>query len=73
MITKKEAEDSILEEMLDRHAERKRTGDMTDILVIPSDSIEEIRSKIERASALSPSSMLRVGRRFLNETDPKLN
>lgn len=72
-MNKKEAEDSTLREMLERHAERERTCDMTDELIVPSNSIGEIRQRIERASALSPSASLRIGRRFLNETDPKLN
>jgi len=73
MITKKEAEDSILKEMLERYAERRKTGDMTDRLIVPADSIEEIRKRIERSGVLSPSSMFRVSQRFLKETDPKLN
>jgi hypothetical protein len=73
MISKKEAEDSILQEMLERDAERCKTGDMTDSLIVPEANLEEIRKRIERASVLSPSSMLRVGQRFLKETDPKLN
>ena len=73
MITKKDAEDCLFEEMLERHAEREKTGDETDRLIVPSGSIEEVRQRIERASALSPSSSLRIGNRFLNETDPKLN
>lgn len=73
MTTKKEAEDSLFQEMLERKAKRDKTGDMTDRLVVPADSIEEIQRRIQRASALSPSSMYRVGQRFLKETDPKLN
>jgi len=73
MITNKEAEDALLAEMLERHAEREKTGDKTDRLIVPSDSIEEIRIRIERAAALSPSAILRVGERFLKETNPKLN
>jgi hypothetical protein len=72
IITKKEAEGSILKEMLERHAERCKTGDMTDNWIVPAANIEEIRKRIERASILSPSSMYRVGQRFLKETDPKL-
>ena len=72
-MNKKEAEDSILSEMLDRHAEREKTGNMTDEWIVSSANIEEIRRRIERASVLSPSSSLRIGRRFLKETDPELN
>jgi hypothetical protein len=73
MITKRQAEDSILKEMLERHAERRKTGDMTDSLIVPAADIEAIRERIERASVLSPSSTLRVGQRFRKETDPKVN
>jgi hypothetical protein len=73
MITKKEAEDSILKEMLKRHAERRKTGDMTDRLIVCAANIEAIRKRIERASVLSPSSTLRLGERFRKETDPKVN
>jgi len=68
----KEAEDSFLQEMLERHAERMQTGDMSDRLIVPS-SLEEIRFRVERASALSPGAIARVMRRFLRETDSELN
>lgn len=70
---KKEAEDSLLREMLERHAQCERTDDMADELIVTLSSIEEIRQKMERASALSPSSLVRTAKRFLNETDPELN
>lgn len=73
MITKKEAEDSLLSELLERKAELQETGDTTDRLVVPCSDITEIQRRIERASALPPSAILRVGQRFWRETDPNVN
>ncbi len=76
-ITRKQAEEEILQEALDRLAQHDNDECPCDepdgSIVTPATSADEIAERIKRAGALSPSSPLRIGRRFLQETDPKLN
>lgn len=75
-IKKEEAEKEILQEALDRLAQRNAKDpcdELDEAIVTPAISADEIKERIERASALSPASPLRIGLRFLKETDPKLN
>lgn len=77
-ITKKQAEEEILQEMLDKLKQRNGENPcdedgLDESIVTPATSIDEIAKRIKRAGALSPSSPLRIGLRFLRETDPKLN
>ncbi|MEK7171584.1 MAG: hypothetical protein AAB739_01615 [Patescibacteria group bacterium] len=77
-IKKEEAEGEILQETLDRFEQRSDENpcdedELDESIVTPATSIDEIAKRIKRAGALSPSSPLRIGLRFLRETDPKLN
>ena len=67
--TAAQAEAEILAETLRRQEERVSDESLKVAVVMPAEDGEEIRRRVERASALSGNSMLRVGQEFLNETD----
>lgn len=68
--TTTQAEAEILAETLKRHEERVSDESLPVTIVMPVEDGEEIRRRVERASALSGNSVLRIGSKFLNETDP---
>lgn len=72
-MTHREAENDVLKKMLERHDERERTGDTSVAVIVPAGNIEEIIQRVERACELSSNAPLRVGEKFLRETDRKLN
>ena len=77
-MNRKEAENEIVREMIKefdtREGELPKEQQLDDASHImgPPRTLEEIKYRIERAAKLSPSSTLRIGRKFLRETDPNL-
>jgi len=71
--TAAQAEADMLAEILRRHEKRVLDDSLLVAIVTPVEHLEEIGDRVERAAALTGSAILRVGRKFLNETDPDLH
>ena len=77
-MNKREAENEIVKDMIEklevRHGDLPEEHQLDDVnhIVEPPETLEEISYRINRASKLSLSSTLRIGGKFLRETDPNL-
>lgn len=73
MNTRKEVEDARLKEMIKGHEERLATGDATVEIVKPCADLEAVIDRTNAAAQLKGGAMMRLGERFLRETDTKLS
>lgn len=73
MPSPKQVEDASLKEAIEGYEKRLETGDTSVEIVQPCADLDEVLRRTQEAAQLGGSSMMRLGERFLKETDRKLS